>query len=125
MDFASITTGKFALNASMPALYVATSTPEDAATDGHVNPEPTGSHIRNGSRRGHYAVTGPGSNPQHIFLVRLKAFRVGCSRFDSELDDSRTCLSLSEGSLGASYMQVPCGLLIRMMRTHIVIPAQA
>ena len=43
------TTGKFALNASMPALYVATSTPEDAATDGHVNPEPTGSHIRNPS----------------------------------------------------------------------------
>ena len=32
MDFASITTGKFALNASMPALYVATSTPEDAVT---------------------------------------------------------------------------------------------
>ena len=27
----------------------------------------------------------------------------------------RMTLSLSEGSLGASYMQVPCGLLIRMM----------
>ena len=32
MNLASITTGKFALNASMPALYVATSTPEDAVT---------------------------------------------------------------------------------------------